>query len=88
MEDMPATTHLHLRFFPFPHGHELWKGEQNNWGNQNYDTYVKLQPGTDARKCGEIEDAVERTAITPVGPRRVMKDVEKAVKSIVLPCSL
>src|SRR6267142_4824557 len=66
MEDMPATTHLQYDFFLSLTGHELWNGEQDTWWNQNYDTYVKLQPGTDAAQMAEKLKTMWRKQLLPL----------------------
>ena len=48
MADPPINSHLQFDFLLSLTGHELWNGEQQTWMADNYDTYVLLQPGTDA----------------------------------------
>ncbi len=48
MADFPSTSHLKFDFFISLAGVSFWNGEQDSWGSSNYDTYVKLKPGTDA----------------------------------------
>ena len=45
----PANTVWQYDFFLSLAGHELWNGEQQTWMAQNYDVYVLLKPGVDAR---------------------------------------
>lgn len=47
--DPPANTHLQYDFWLSLEGHQLWNGEQQTWMAQNYDVYVLLKPGVDAR---------------------------------------
>ncbi|SHN01822.1 ABC transporter permease [Mucilaginibacter sp. OK098] len=49
MENFPATSHLQYDFMVTLTGKEFWQGEQNNWGNFNYPTYVLLKQGIDAK---------------------------------------
>lgn len=44
----PDHTHLDFDFYLSLTGHELWKGEQQQWLAGNYDTYLLLRPGVDA----------------------------------------
>jgi putative ABC transport system permease protein len=53
MENFPATSHLQYDFVLTLTGMEFWQGEQNNWGNFNYPTYVLLKAGTDAKDFGQ-----------------------------------
>ena len=42
--DVPVTSHLQYDFIMTMSGKEFYEGEQSNWGNSNYPTYVKLRP--------------------------------------------
>ena len=52
MENFPATSHLQYDFMVTLSGKEFGQGEQNNWSNFNYPTYVLLKAGTDAKDFG------------------------------------
>jgi len=82
MEDMPSTTYLQYDFLLSLTGHELWPGEQNRWNNQNYETYVKLQPGTDPVQMAEKLKTLWRGQLLPLWTQSGMKDAEKQVKTI------
>ena len=45
--DPPATTHLRYDFYMTLSGREFGQGEQTNWLQQNYPTYVLVKEGTD-----------------------------------------
>jgi len=47
MSDPPVNSHLQYDFLISLAGHELWKGEQDYWGADNYPTYALLRPGVD-----------------------------------------
>ncbi|WP_228450735.1 ABC transporter permease [Chryseolinea soli] len=47
MANFPSNTHLHYDFLLTLTGVEFWPGEQTSWCCWNYDTYVRLKPGTD-----------------------------------------
>ena len=47
INDIPITSHLKYDFVMTMSGKEFYEGEQSNWENSNYPTYVKLRPGTD-----------------------------------------
>ena len=82
MENMPVTTHLQYDFLLSLTGHELWDGEQKTWWAQNYDTYVKLQPGTDPGKMADNMKNLVRSNLLPLFKEAGMKDPNKAVNNI------
>jgi len=45
--DFPVTSHFNYSFFMTLSGKEFGRGEQTNWRNSNYPTYVVLHPGAD-----------------------------------------
>ncbi|WOK07541.1 ABC transporter permease [Imperialibacter roseus] len=47
-EDFPKNSHLQYDFIRTLRGIEFRKGEQNSWGSNNYHTYIKIRPGSDA----------------------------------------
>ena len=47
IDEIPVTSHLKYDFIMTLSGKEFYEGEQSNWENSNYPTYVKLRPGTD-----------------------------------------
>ncbi len=49
MENFPATSHLQYGFMVTLTGKEFGQGEQNNWGQFNYHTYMLLKAGTNAK---------------------------------------
>ena len=52
MENFPSTSHLQYDFMVTLAGKEFGQGEQNNWGQFNYPTYVLLKAGVDAKDFG------------------------------------
>jgi putative ABC transport system permease protein len=49
MQDPPEHSHLQYDYYLSLTGHELWKGEQQSWMAGNYEVYVQLRPGVDAK---------------------------------------
>ncbi|HVV55681.1 MAG TPA: ABC transporter permease [Mucilaginibacter sp.] len=48
MADIPSNSHLRkFNFLLSLTGIEFWQGEQNNWDDTNYPTYIKVRTGTD-----------------------------------------
>jgi putative ABC transport system permease protein len=82
MEDMPANTHLQYDFLLSLTGHELWPGEQTTWWNQNYGTYVKLQPGTDVAQLQKKLPVLFKKFLLPLMMEKGVKDAAKFVNSI------
>jgi putative ABC transport system permease protein len=61
IDDAPVTSHLQYSFIMTLSGKEFYEGEQSNWSNSNYITYIKLQPGVDARSIGKkISSVIEK----------------------------
>lgn len=81
MENMPVTTHLQYDFLLSLTGHELWDGEQKTWWAQNYDTYVKLQVGTDPGKMADNIKSLVRSTLLPLFTEAGMKDAQKLVNN-------
>lgn len=51
VENIPENSHLsNYDFFISLANQEFWPGEQTNWGDFNYASYIKLRAGTDVKK--------------------------------------
>jgi putative ABC transport system permease protein len=59
MDDLPVTSHLQYDFIMTLAGKEFYEGEQSNWINSNYPTYVRLRPGVDR---GTVEQKISSVA--------------------------
>jgi putative ABC transport system permease protein len=46
MQDLPANSHFKYDFLLSLAGIEWWKGEQSDWGGNNYVNYILVRPGT------------------------------------------
>ncbi|BAU52790.1 ABC transporter permease [Mucilaginibacter gotjawali] len=78
MENFPATSHLQYDFLVTLAGKEFWKGEQTNWGDYNYPSYVLLKPGTNAKEFGlKITRDVVRNYLLPEFKKGGMKNAEQ-----------
>jgi putative ABC transport system permease protein len=62
---MPANSHLQYDFLLTLTGKELWKDEQSTWMANNYDTYVLLRQGVDAKKMDAMMDRVVKAHFLP-----------------------
>ncbi|MBS1662766.1 MAG: ABC transporter permease [Bacteroidetes bacterium] len=56
MEDPSPYSHLDYDFYLSMTGHKLWDGEQESWNASNYDTYIKVRPGTNR---AQLEDNIQ-----------------------------
>ncbi len=65
MENFPANSHLKYDFLITMKGRELWEGEQTYWRAQNYFTYVRLKPGTDAGRLSNLLDEITKKYLVP-----------------------
>src|SRR5579872_3805246 len=81
MTDIPSTSHLNqFSFFMTLKSQEFWGGEQNNWGDYNYPTYIKLKQGTNLTAFEQkLSTDILKNYLLPEGQREGMKDVEKEI---------
>ncbi|WP_336517775.1 ABC transporter permease [Pollutibacter soli] len=49
MADPSPHSHLQFDFYISLAGVSFWDNEQEGWGSSNYDTYLKLRPGTERK---------------------------------------
>ncbi len=78
MENFPATSHLQYDFLVTLTGKEFWGGEQNNWGDWNYPSYVLLKQGTDPKDLEQkITTDVVRNYLLPDMRKGGMKNAEQ-----------
>lgn len=56
--DLPVASHLQYDFVMTLSGKEFYQGEQTNWRNSNYPTYVMPRPGTDIAQLEKKFSAV------------------------------
>ncbi|HWK07645.1 MAG TPA: ABC transporter permease [Puia sp.] len=81
MKDFPSNIHFQYDFLLTLTGHELWPGEQNSWGPQNYNTYIRMRPGTDAVQLQTKLKSVVKKYIVPDMIKAGRTDAEKAGKN-------
>ena len=65
IEDVPVNSHLQFDFVMTLSGKEFYQGEQTNWQNGNYPTYVRLRPGAEAAQVEEKIMAMISTYLLP-----------------------
>ena len=79
MEDFPSNTHFQYDFLLTLKGIEFWPGEQNNWANTNYFTYVQLRPGTNVKQFEAKLDVLNKEYILPYFLQIGYRDAKKIV---------
>jgi len=85
LENFPATSHLQYDFMLTLTGMEFWLGEQNNWGDFNYPTYVLLKAGTDAKDLGQKMTAdIVKTYFLPIIKMGGAKNPEQEAAKITM----
>lgn len=82
MKDFPSTIHIQYDFFLTLKGHELWPGEQNNWMAQNYPTYIRLRPGSNATRLETKLRTIPQKYLVPALIQSGRADAEEAGKNI------
>jgi putative ABC transport system permease protein len=75
----PEKLHFHYDFLLTLKGVEFWPGEQNAWYANNYYTYVKLRPGTNASSFEAKLKGITKKYIVPQGLKYGLKNAEKFV---------
>jgi putative ABC transport system permease protein len=81
MADIPSTSHLHqFSFLMTLNSMEFWTGEQNNWGDYNYPTYVKVKASTNVAALErKLSHDILMNYLLPEAQKEGMKDAEKEV---------
>ena len=79
MGDFPSNTHFQYDFLLTLKGIEFWQGEQNNWMNTNYFTYVELRPGSNVRQFEAKLDHLNKDYILPYFLQAGYRDAAKIV---------
>ena len=75
----PERLHFHYDFLLTLKGVEFWPGEQNAWYAQNYYTYVKLRPGTNASSFEAKLKGITKKYMLPQAVKYGFKNAEKLV---------
>lgn len=65
IQDPPVTSHLQYNFIMTLSGVEFYEGEQTNWQNSNYPTYVRVRSGTDIVALEQKLRAMVKTYFLP-----------------------
>ncbi|MFB6341700.1 ABC transporter permease [Saccharicrinis sp. FJH62] len=63
--DFPEKSHFQYDFLISLKGVEFWDGEQTEWNANNYHTYIKLSPGTDAAQFEKKLSAITKNYFIP-----------------------
>ena len=82
MQDFPTTSHLTYDFLLTLRGVEFWRGEQADWGANNYCDYLLLRTGTNSAQFEKkLTSALLKNYIIPDMVKGGNKDVEKVAKN-------
>jgi putative ABC transport system permease protein len=87
IQDFPQTSHFKYNFLLTLAGMEFWNGEQANWDDYNYPSYVLLRPGTNpAQFEKKLTQQLLKEYFVPQMRKDGTKDPEKAASksSIIL----
>jgi len=79
MEDFPSNTHFQYDFLLTLKGIEFWPGEQDNWANTNYFTYLQLRPGANVKQFEAKLDVLNKEYILPYFLRIGYRDATKII---------
>jgi putative ABC transport system permease protein len=74
---VPEKSHFQYDFLLTLKGVEFWPGEQSAWYANNYHTYVKLRPGTNASSLGAKLSGITEKYLIPAARQAGYKGAEK-----------
>jgi len=74
---LPEKSHFQYNFLLTLKGSEFYKGEQDNWGANNYHTYVKLRQGINASSFEAKLSDITTKYLIPAALRAGYKGAEK-----------
>jgi len=78
--NFPGKSHFQYDFLLTLKGLEFWPGEQNAWYANNYHTYVKLRPGTNATLFEEKLKDITKKYIIIQARKAGFKDADKLLE--------
>ncbi|WP_255399294.1 ABC transporter permease [Roseivirga sp. 4D4] len=82
LEDLPSTGFFQFDFLWTLTGREFWNGEQASWESQNYQVYVRLNPGTDIEALNPRLSEIGTKYILPVEKRNGNPNAEEEMKNM------
>jgi putative ABC transport system permease protein len=83
MQDLPQTSHLKYDFLLTLKGTEFWKGEQTNWDDYNYPTYLLVKKGANIAQLNKkITTNTIKNYFLPLMLKEGQKDAEKEVAKV------
>lgn len=82
-EDFSTKSHLPFDFYMTLTGREFGEGEQTNWYQSNYYTYLKVKPGSDVEKLeSKISESIVNHYILPTMQEAGQADAEDFAKRL------
>lgn len=82
LEDLPTTGFFQFDFLWTLTGREFWDGEQASWESQNYQVFVKVNPGTDIQELNPRLSEIGTKYILPVEKRNGNPNAEEEMKNM------
>ncbi|WP_222843478.1 ABC transporter permease [Roseivirga misakiensis] len=82
LEDLPSTGFFQFDFLWTLSGREFWDGEQASWESQNYQVYVRVNPGTDIESLNSRLSEIGTKYILPVEKRNGNPNAEEEMKNM------
>ncbi len=82
LEDLPSTGFFQFDFLWTLTAREFWDGEQVSWESQNYQVYVRVNPGTDIEELNPRLSEIGTKYILPVEKRNGNPYAEEEMKNM------
>lgn len=82
LEDLPTTGFFQFDFLWSLTSREFWDGEQASWESQNYQVFVKVNPGTDIEQLNPRLQEIGIKYILPVEKRNGNPNAEEEMKNV------
>ncbi|MFY0591075.1 ABC transporter permease [Roseivirga sp.] len=82
LEDLPSTGFFQFDFLWTLSGQEFWDGEQASWESQNYQVYVRVNPGTDIASLNSRLSEIGTKYILPIEKRNGNPNAEEEMKKM------
>lgn len=82
LEDLPSTGFFQFDFLWTLTAREFWNGEQASWESQNYQVFVRVNPGTDMAELNPRLSEIGTKYILPVEKRNGNPNAEEEMKNM------
>lgn len=82
IEDLPENSTFKFNYLMTMEGREFWPGEQNSWGSNNYQVFVKLREDADLENLNPRLKEIGIKYVLPTYKRAGYADAEAIVESM------